>query len=231
MKTTGKRFIVHENVGGSIATNPHDIAMNTIRDNKGAKKEPVRVGRGIGSGKGKTAGRGHKGQKARTSGGTRPGFEGGAYPLYRKARKYGFSNKVFKKEYQEINLDTLQLWIDTGRIDPSKTITMKVLRDSGAIGKYIPNSGVKLLSRGKEFFSAKVNIEVSRASQEAIAAVKNAGGTIETIFYNKLSIRKLMKFEPEEVLIKFTKCPPHMQHRYSIPEPLNPYAGQKAVSA
>lgn len=213
-------------------SDPHKIALNTISDNKGAKKERMRVGRGIGSGKGKTCGRGHKGQKARTSGGTRPGFEGGAYPLYRKARKYGFSNKIFKKEYLEINLDTLQLWIDTGRIDPSKTITMKVLRDAGAIGKYIPNSGVKLLGRGKEFFSAKVNIEVSRASEDAIEAIQRAGGNIETIFYNKLAIRHLLKNEAENVYIKFTKCPPSIAHRYTIPEPLNPFARTtKAVSA
>ncbi|CAO3664474.1 unnamed protein product [Rhizopus stolonifer] len=156
-------------------------------------------GRGPGYGKGKTAGRGHKGQKARAGNGRPvPWFEGGQTPLVRSLPKRGFNN-IHGKEYQEVNLDKLQHWIETGRINPSQPITMKELLDSRCIHKI--EDGVKLLSVGAENFNLPIQIEVSRASQKAIEAVEKAGGKIVTRYYNALGLRSLI--HPE----KFAQLP------------------------
>ncbi|EIE82693.1 hypothetical protein G6F46_002158 [Rhizopus delemar] len=176
---------------------PVDLAH--ISDNAGAVSQRTRVGRGPGSGKGKTAGRGHKGQKARAGNGRPvPWFEGGQTPLVRSLPKRGFNN-IHGKEYQEVNLDKLQHWIETGRIDPSQPITMKHLLDSRCIHKI--EDGVKLLSVGAESFNIPIQIEVSRASQKAIEAVEKAGGKIVTRYYNALGLRSLI--HPE----KFAQLP------------------------
>ncbi|KAG0741671.1 hypothetical protein G6F57_007645 [Rhizopus arrhizus] len=176
---------------------PVDLAH--ISDNAGAVSERTRVGRGPGYGKGKTAGRGHKGQKARAGNGRPvPWFEGGQTPLVRSLPKRGFNN-IHGKEYQEVNLDKLQHWIETGRIDPSQPITMKHLLDSRCIHKI--EDGVKLLSVGAESFNIPIQIEVSRASQKAIEAVEKAGGKIMTRYYNALGLRSLI--HPE----KFAQLP------------------------
>src|ERR1700744_3859160 len=108
------------------------MKLNQLTDNQGARKKPIRVGRGIVSGKGKTSGRGGKGQTART-GVAINGFEGGQMPLYRRLPKRGF-NKPFRKEYAEINLDRLQKAIDGGKLDAGKTINAEALIASGLIG-------------------------------------------------------------------------------------------------
>ena len=96
------------------------VALNNIRDNRGARKKKRRKGRGQGSTKGGKSGRGNKGHKSRSGGGVRPGFEGANYPLYKSVRKFGFTNAKFKREYQIVNLDRLQYWIDSGRINPKE---------------------------------------------------------------------------------------------------------------
>ena len=151
------------------------MKLNDIRDNSGARKRRMRIGRGIGSGKGKTGGRGGKGQTAR-SGVALAGFEGGQMPLYRRLPKRGF-NKPFAKEFQEINLDRLQAAIDAGKLDAGAKIDVAVLVKAGVLRR--ARDGVRLLGRGA--LKAKVAIEVAGATKSAIAAVEKAGGSVTVI--------------------------------------------------
>jgi large subunit ribosomal protein L15 len=154
-----------------------DITMklSEIADNAGSRKKRMRVGRGIGSGKGKTSGRGGKGQTAR-SGVRIKGFEGGQMPLHRRLPKRGFTN-IFRVEFAEINLDRLQGAIDAKTIDASGTINAESLVKSGVIRR--AKGGVRLLGRGE--IKAKLTIEVHGASKSAIAAVEKAGGTVKIL--------------------------------------------------
>ncbi|KAI8868778.1 ribosomal protein L15 [Ramicandelaber brevisporus] len=165
------------------------VVVGAIRDNDGAKKKKRRVGRGPGSGMGKTSGRGHKGQKAR-GGSWMPGpaFEGGQTPISKRFPKRGFVNPM-KRELRYVNLDKLQQFVVTGRLDASQTITMKHLRDAGCVGTV--KDGVVLLGRGSPQFNVKINIEVTKASQEAIRAIEAAGGSIRCIYYSRVPLRKL----------------------------------------
>jgi large subunit ribosomal protein L15 len=133
----------------------------------------MRVGRGIGSGKGKTGGRGGKGQTART-GVAINGFEGGQMPLYRRLPKRGFKN-IFALDFVEVNTGRLQQAIEAGRLDASKPVDAAALRAAGLIGR--PRDGVRLLGKGE--LKAKVNLEVAGASKSAIAAVEKAGGSVK----------------------------------------------------
>jgi large subunit ribosomal protein L15 len=155
-----------------LAKKDNKMRLNEISDNAGASKNRKRVGRGIGSGKGKTAGRGHKGQKSR-SGVSLLGFEGGQMPLYRRLPKRGFKNP-FSKDFSEINLGKLQVAIDAGKIDSKEDINYKVLQQAGIVSK--SKDGLKLLSKGE--LKAKVIIEVSGASVTAIMAVEKVGGKV-----------------------------------------------------
>jgi len=148
------------------------MKLNDLRDNPGARKEPITVGRGIGSGKGKTCGRGVKGQKAR-SGVSIRGFEGGQMPLHRRLPKRGFKS-LFPKDYAEINIGRLQEAIDDGRIDIKNPITEDFLLENGIVSK--SKDGVRLLGKGQ--LKAKVDITVTGATASAIEAVKKAGGKI-----------------------------------------------------
>lgn len=148
------------------------MKLNDLRDNPGARKKRMTVGRGIGSGKGKTSGRGVKGQKARTGVSIR-GFEGGQMPLHRRLPKRGFNN-IFAKEYAELNLGRLQQAIDAGRVDAKQPITAEVLLKAGVVAK--SRDGVRLLGKGE--LKAKVELTVAGASKTAIAAVEKAGGKI-----------------------------------------------------
>lgn len=148
--------------------------LNELRDNPGARKNKMRVGRGIGSGKGKTAGRGVKGQTSRT-GVAINGFEGGQMPLHRRLPKRGFTN-IFAKEFSEVNLGRLQAAIDAGRIDASKEIDTAALVAAGLVGK-VAKDGVRLLGRGE--LTATVTIAVAGASASAKAAVEKAGGSVK----------------------------------------------------
>ena len=148
------------------------MRLNELNDNNGATKKRKRVGRGIGSGTGKTAGRGHKGQNSR-SGVSLLGFEGGQMPLYRRLPKRGFKNP-FSKEFSEINIGKLQEAIDNGKVDKQKTIDYSILQQSGVVCK--SKDGLKLL--GKGIIKAKVTIEVSGASKAAILAIEKTGGKV-----------------------------------------------------
>jgi len=149
------------------------MKLNEIRDNSGARKSRMRVGRGIGSGKGKTAGRGQKGAKAR-SGVSVNGFEGGQMPLHMRIPKRGFSNKAFAKNYAEVNLGLVQKAIDAGKLDLSATIDHAALKAAGLArgGK----DGVRLLGKGA--FTAKANFAVDGVSKGAREAVEQAGGVV-----------------------------------------------------
>ena len=148
------------------------MKLNEIRDNPGAHYRAKRVGRGIGSGKGKTSGRGGKGQTAR-SGVALNGFEGGQTPLHRRLPKRGFTN-IFRKNFTVVNLGRLQQALDAGRLkdagalDGAKLVAAGLLRRQG--------DGIRLLAKGK--LTAAITIEVAGASKSAIAAVEAAGGTV-----------------------------------------------------
>src|SRR5882757_3220036 len=146
------------------------MKLSDIADNAGSRKKRMRVGRGIGSGKGKTAGRGGKGQTAR-SGVRIKGFEGGQMPLHRRLPKRGFTN-IFKLDFAEINLDRLQ-----EAIDAKETITAESLVKAGVLRR--AKDGLRLLGRGE--LKAKLAIEVHGASKSAIAAVEKAGGTVKVL--------------------------------------------------
>ena len=151
------------------------MRLNELRDNPGATKEKKRVGRGPGSGKGKTAGRGIKGQKSR-SGVAINGYEGGQMPLYQRLPKRGFNN-INAKRYAVINLGILQKFIDSGKLDVKNTLNEEVLLNSGLVRRVW--DGVRLLNKGQ--ITSKVNIEVTGASKTAVAAIEKAGGTVKVI--------------------------------------------------
>jgi large subunit ribosomal protein L15 len=151
------------------------MKLNDLRDNAGARKARMRVGRGIGSGKGKTAGRGVKGQTSRT-GVAINGFEGGQMPIYRRLPKRGFKNP-FRQDYAEVNLDRLQKAIDGGKLSANETITGAALVAAGVISQV--KSGVRLLGRGA--LTAKVTIEVAGVTPSAQAAVEKAGGAVVVV--------------------------------------------------
>ena len=151
------------------------MKLNEIRDNQAATRNRKRVGRGIGSGTGKTAGSGHKGQKAR-SGVSIYGFEGGQMPIHRRLPKRGFVN-IFRKHYTVINVGTLQAAVDSKKIDPSKPVDVAALQAAGLVTK--PKDGVRLLGQGD--LSASLTITVAGASASAVAAVEKAGGSVTLI--------------------------------------------------
>ena len=151
------------------------MKLNDLRDNKGARKERVRVGRGIGSGVGKTGGRGQKGQKSR-SGVSIHGFEGGQMPLHMRLPKRGFNN-LFARDYAEVNVGAIQKALDAGRLEAKGTIDHAALKAAGLArgGK----DGVRLLGKGA--ISAKLAFRVAGASAGARKAVEDAGGSVELI--------------------------------------------------
>jgi large subunit ribosomal protein L15 len=149
------------------------MKLTDIRDNPGARKGRMRVGRGIGSGKGKTAGRGQKGQKSR-SGVAIKGFEGGQMPLHMRIPKRGFNNP-FGKDFAEVNVGMVQKFIDAKKLDAKKVLDHEALKAAGLVrgGK----DGVRLLGKGE--ITAKVTFKVAGASKGAVAAVEKAGGKVE----------------------------------------------------
>ena len=149
------------------------MKLTDLRDNEGARKGRIRVGRGIGSGKGKTGGRGQKGQKSR-SGVAIKGFEGGQMPLHMRLPKRGFNNP-FGKDFAEVNIGMVQKFIDAKKLDAKKTIDHEALQAAGLArgGK----DGVRLLGKGE--ITAKAKFVVAGASKGAIKAVEKAGGSVE----------------------------------------------------
>lgn len=161
------------------------MKLNQLRDNPGARKTRITVGRGIGSGKGKTSGRGVKGQKAR-SGVSIKGFEGGQMSLLRRMPKRGFTNFTTKK-YAEVNLDDIQEAVESKKISAAKAIDVATLVEAGIIRR--KGAGLRLLG-GAQPLKAKLNLVVTGASAGAVAAVEKAGGKVEIL---PVKINKLLK--------------------------------------
>jgi large subunit ribosomal protein L15 len=151
------------------------MKLNEIADNPGAKHTKKRVGRGIGSGLGKTAGRGGKGQTAR-KGGAKAGFEGGQMPIYRRLPKRGF-NKPNQVEYNEVNLAKVQAAVDAKKLDPKAPVTVEALISAGVVNNKL--GGVRLLGKGE--IKSKLAFEVYHASKGAVAAVEKAGGSVKML--------------------------------------------------
>ena len=146
------------------------MKLHELSPAAGSTAEPKRKGRGVGSGNGKTGGRGHKGQKARSGGGVRPGFEGGQMPLTRRLPKRGFNN-IFAKEYSIINVN------DLNRFEDGAVVTVKELIETGLVKN--PMDGIKLLANGE--LTKKVTVKVNKTSEAAKAKVEAAGGKVEVV--------------------------------------------------
>ena len=182
------------------------LSLNTLRDNPGAVKKKRRVGRGIGSSKGKTCGRGHKGQKARAGGGVHPTFEGGQTKFYKRLPKIGkMKNARFKLQLIPLNVGKVQDYVTMGRLKPERVDGVLTMRDfikAGIFPSSSVKSGVKLLGDG--VVRDKLLIEVPWASASAIEAIESKGGFVTTVHYNRLALRALLK--PH----KFPLKPPNM---------------------
>ncbi len=148
------------------------MKLNELRDNDGATKRKKRIGRGPGSGMGKTGGRGIKGQKSR-SGVAINGYEGGQMPLYQRLPKRGFT-KPNRKSYSVVNLGLIQKFVEAGKLDASSTITEEALVASGLVRRKL--DGVRVLAKGD--ITSKIDLQVSGASKSAVAAVEKAGGSL-----------------------------------------------------
>ena len=147
------------------------MKLHELHPAEGSIKNRKRIGRGPGSGTGKTSGKGHKGQNARSGGGVRPGFEGGQIPLFRRLPKRGFSNHMFKTEYAVINLS------DLNRFNDGDVVTPELLREMGIIKKQL--SGVKVLGNGT--LEKKVTVKAHKFSESAKTKIENSGGKVEVI--------------------------------------------------
>ncbi|KHA64538.1 MULTISPECIES: 50S ribosomal protein L15 [Sphingomonas] len=169
------------------------MKLNELRDNEGARKSKMRVGRGIGSGKGKTGGRGQKGQKSR-EGVSIAGFEGGQMPLHMRLPKRGFNN-IFRKDFAEVNLGAIQLAVDAGKIEANATLDHNALKAAGLArgGK----DGVRLLAKGE--LTTVLSFTVDGASKGAIEAVEKIGGKVEVIHFvpaaEKAAAKKGVKYK------------------------------------
>jgi len=181
------------------------VSMTNIRDFYGAKKRKKRKGRGD-----KTAGRGHKGQGQHA---TKPylGFEGGQTPFYRIVPKHGAKSHAHKDQLAIVNLNRIQYFIDTGRIDPSEPITLHLLRNTKLI-QGPARDGVRLSSEGHTWFQGKIDIEVTQASQDAITAVERNGGTVKCVWHDRRMLEHVMRMEASK------------NFRVVPPEPIRPDA-------
>ena len=168
------------------------MRLNELRDNPNARKARTRVGRGIGSGKGKTAGRGHKGQKSR-SGVAIKGFEGGQMPIHMRLPKRGFNNFT-RKEFAELTLGNLQNAIKKGLIDISKPITEKEINEAGIVKK--SKDGIKLLNKGE--MNEKIQISLSKATKSCVKIIEGLGGKIEVLELPKVKRIRKKNLPPEE---------------------------------
>lgn len=167
------------------------FAPNSVWDNEGARRRSLRRGRGHGTGLGKTCGKGHKGQNVRNGGGVPPRFEGGQSPIVKRLPKFGFNDTAFQKPLDQVNIGDLKYYIERGRIDPQKPITLRVLFEAGVLSniKY----GVKLLARGSNRVKVPLHFEVSDATAGAIAAVKAAGGSVTCVYKSPVQIQYELK--------------------------------------
>lgn len=205
-----------------ITDDPSSVKLNNLRDNPGAVKKGIRLGRGIGTGSGKTAKRGHKGQLARSGRGKpMPGSMGGSKPLYKSMRKFGFKNTRFQRDLKAVNLDQLQHHINNHTINPYKKITVKEFYDANCLGRHA-RDGVKLLARGLENLTTpNLHLEVADCSTAARDAIEKLGGKVDLVYLNKLAMRYTVK--PEKFFFKptFARPPPklHATKYPNFPEP------------
>ncbi|CAN8070934.1 unnamed protein product [Agarophyton chilense] len=188
------------------------LNLSNICDNPGARKKEVRVGRGRGSGCGKTSGRGQKGQRARNS--VKLGFEGGQTPLQKRLPKVN-TYDPFAKDIQTISLGRIQRFVDTGRLDPTNEIGLNQLVHSGCVRRI--KEGLRL-TESRPGSCSKLNIRVTECSPEAAEQVINKGGQVCVAYYNKLGIRAVVKpfkwTEKGMPLPRFARPPPKSAHRY-----------------
>ena len=147
------------------------MKLHELRPSEGAFKTSKRLGRGVGSGTGKTSGKGHKGQNARSGGGVRPGFEGGQLPLFRRLPKRGFSNAMFKKEYATINVSDLE------KFEEGAVVTPEILKEMGILKNQL--AGVKVLGNGE--LTKKLTVKAHKFSNSAIEKIEAKGGKAEVI--------------------------------------------------
>ena len=147
------------------------MKLHELKPNDGATKAKKRLGRGTASGTGKTSGKGHKGQNARSGGGVRPGFEGGQLPLFRRLPKRGFSNAMFKKEYATINVS------DLNKFEDGAVVTPELLKEMGLLKKQL--AGVKVLGNGN--LDKKITVKANNFSRSAVEKIENKGGKAEVI--------------------------------------------------
>lgn len=195
------------------------LRLGTVGPRQGAYKDIKRVGRG--GAHGKTAGRGHKGQNSRAGSSTRPGFEGGQTPMWKKLPRRGFQRRKLSRRLLPCSVTNLARAIAVGRIDASKVITMKEIHASGICGKVVrengfPPTGVKLLSplRPGSFKVPNLRVEVSAVSARARKAIEDRGGTVTTVYYNRLGLKALVK--PDKFvsgMIKPAGMPPKLRHK------------------
>lgn len=210
------------------------LRLNNLYDNPGAVKKKRRVGRGIGSSKGKTCGKGHKGQRARNKSSIPTGFEGGQTKFWKLLPKRGFTNKRHRQkqgaDMAVVNLGTIQDYIDMGRLkidDEDPTLDVTDFMEAGILKKKSSLPGVKLLCKGKERFNSPVRLVVNRASESAIAHAEEVGGEVTTTHMNRLAMKALIspeKFpklansgddDDEYLLPKQARPPPKMQAYYT----------------
>lgn len=182
------------------------LLANTLADNPGARKSKKVLGRGPGSGLGKTSGRGQKGHNSRSGGGVKPSFEGGQTPLTRRLPKWGFNRAAFKEVLKPVNFTNLYYYIAKGRIDTSKAITMKDLFEAGMFST--TQYGVKLLARGVERIDRPLHFEVTDASKTAISAVKAKGGSVTVIYKTKKQLEYHFKPYKFDLPMNETAMPP-----------------------
>lgn len=146
------------------------MKLHELKPAEGSRKKEVRVGRGIGSGNGKTSGRGHKGQKARSGGGVRPGFEGGQMPIYRRLPKRGFKN-IWRKEYVEINVETLNRFDDGAEVDAVALVETGIIKNV--------RDGIKILGGGE--LKKKLTVKAQKFTKSAVEKIEAAGGKVENL--------------------------------------------------
>lgn len=206
-----------------VSTIPEKVTilkLNNLYDNPGAVKLRKRVGRGPGSGHGKTCGKGHKGQKSRSGGSIPIAFEGGQTQLWKLFPKRGFKNKNHGMDMVGINIGTILDHVIMGRLDTSTPITLLSLKNAGLFKANAIKHGVKLLSNGKERLKKTpiaLDLHVSRASEAAIAAVEGAGGSVTSCHYNKLALRTVLRPHKYDDTNrpKHARPPPKLQPYYT----------------
>jgi large subunit ribosomal protein L15 len=196
------------------------LSLNSLNPNEGSYKKRKRVGRGRGSGIGKTSKRGMNGAKSKSGYSLGPGFEGGQMPLKKRIPKYGeWSNSLFRLDYQTVSIARLLYFVDRGLLDPTQQITMKHMHDVGVLRAAYP--GVKLLSDGGEWLhnnehAVALDLEVSRASEKAVEMIEDVGGKVDTLYLNRLGFRAYLKpekFKPE-LMPRRASIPYRMQRHY-----------------